>query len=152
MIPLGYIIKANILFKTINFIIHAIDAPHVILPIYYLVCIHVCIYSTCTYFFKVWQIIFKVFVLQVHVHINFLNFLAEFPNSVSVRVNRFSKTKLRRQVKQARLPTKMAVALGLYIYYKWILVLLGWITAMISSSGTVTIEIPNLPYKFESGR
>ena len=33
------------------------------------------VHSTwCTYFFKVWQFIFKVFVLQVHVHINFLNF------------------------------------------------------------------------------
>ena len=41
--------------------------------------------------------------------------LAEFPNTVPVIVNRSSNTKLRPQVKQARLPTKMEVTMGLYI-------------------------------------
>ena len=48
--------------------------------------------------------------------------LAEFSNSVPVIVNRPSNTKLRLQVKQAWLPTKIAVAMGLR------LVLLGRFT------------------------
>ena len=53
-------------------------------------------------------------------HLNVLRVFvtrAEFPNSVPITVNRPSNTKLRLQVKQARLPTKMAVALGLHVYY-----------------------------------
>ena len=43
---------------------------------------------------------------------------AKFPELEILNVNRPSNTKLRLQVKQARaLPTKMAVAMGLHIYY-----------------------------------
>ena len=43
--------------------------------------------------------------------------LVQFPNSVPVIVNLSRNTKLRPQMKQACLPTKMTVAMGLHIYY-----------------------------------
>ena len=44
-------------------------------------------------------------------------FLVQFPNCSRYSKSPYSNTKLRPQVKQARLPTKMAVAMGLDIYY-----------------------------------
>ena len=48
---------------------------------------------------------------------SYLPYISQVPELEILNVNRPSNTKLRLQVKQARLPIKMTVAMGLHIYY-----------------------------------